>query len=237
MRRHIGIQFLFEVFTSIYLVGVVIFCWRKPLLASLLLGGGLCMQLWFWGEKADAVAMAGAALLGTPSEMICVKYGVWTYNAPGLFVGIPVWIPLVWASLLCLFRRISITMHSVTWRIWPKGRMFWRKCFFWTLGGVIILYYGVVVLTIMPIIAIVYGIFMLLAVIFWHGERDILVFFVGAVLGTVGEYICMELGFWQYHYPVFRSIGLPISLPMAWGLSSVMIGRMARTCETVDSRE
>ena len=88
MRRHVGMEFLFEIFTSIYLVGVVIFCWDRPTLASLLLAAGLCMQLWFWREKADAVAMAAAALLGTPSEMICVKFGVWTYNAPGLFFDV-----------------------------------------------------------------------------------------------------------------------------------------------------
>ena len=73
----------------------------------------------------------------------------------------------------------------------------------------------------------VYSIFMLLAVIFWHGERDILIFVIGAVLGTLGEYICRKLGFWRYHYPFFRSIGLPISLPLAWGLSAVIVGRVA----------
>lgn len=179
--------------------------------------------------------MASAALLGTSSQIICVKTGVWTYHAPGLFFGIPIWLPLVWASLFCLFRRVSITLHSVIRKIWPSNGILGRKLFFWVLGGVIAVYSVAVVLMIVPTIAIVYSIFMLIAVIFWHGERDILIFLIGGVLGTVGEYICMKLGFWRYHYPFFRSIGLPISLPLAWGLSSVIVGRVARIWETTDS--
>ena len=240
MRRSIGQEFLFEIMTSFYLVGVVVFFWRTPFWASLLLVFGLGIQLRFWGEKGDAATMAAAALLGTPSEIICVKYGIWSYEAPGLFLGIPVWIPLIWASLFCLFRRISITIHGVVQRIWPDSRTAWSRIFLGVLGAVILVYYVLVAFTIMQTIAAVYSFFMLLAVIFWHKGRDILIFIVAGILGTFGEYICMKLGFWEYHFPFFRSIGLPISLPMAWGLSGVMIGRIARiwgTQEIVKSIE
>ncbi len=209
------------------MIAVVVIWWRKPVWLSLLLGGGLLVQLWFWREKADVAMMAAAALLGTPSEMLCVRLGVWTYHAPGLVFGIPVWIPLVWAFLFCLFRRISLSIHSVRWRIWRNREMLSVKILFGILCGVIVVYYLITVSLIMRTIAIVYTAFMIPAVIFWHGERDILIFLIGAVLGTLGEYICMKLGFWHYHYPVFRSIGLPISLPLAWGLSSVITGRIA----------
>ena len=235
MHRHIRNELIFEIFIGFYLIAVVTFCWHRPVWTTLLLCGALGMQLWFWGEKADAAAMASAALLGTPSEIICVKYGVWTYYAPGLLFGIPVWIPLVWASLFCLFRRISMTTHEIIEIIWPGSRELARKIFFVVLGGLIAAYYVIVVLSIRPTIAMVYSIFMLLAVIFWHGERDILIFVIGAVLGTLGEYICMKLGFWRYHFPFFRSIGLPISLPLAWGLSAVIVGRVAGNWEVRDS--
>ena len=75
------------------------------------------MQLWFRGEKADVATMVAAVLLGTSSEMLCVRLGVWTYHAPGLLLGLPVWIPLVWASLFWLFRRLSLTIMSVAQRI------------------------------------------------------------------------------------------------------------------------
>jgi hypothetical protein len=226
--RSTGWEFLFQALISCYLVGVVVFFWPFPFWAGLLLAVGLIIQLWFWGEAADGAAMAGAALLGTPSEMLCVKYGVWSYDAPGLLFGIPAWIPLIWASLFCLFRRISISIHGLILHIAPDGKSVPRRIFFGFLAVVILTYFGAVLFTIMRSIAIVYSFFMLLAVVFWHKERDILIFVVGGILGTFGEYICMKLGFWQYHFPFFRSIGLPISLPLAWGLSAVMIGRIAR---------
>ena len=72
-------------------VGVVLFFWKSPAVASLFLGVGIGFCLWWFKDKADAAAMLAAAILGTPSEMICVKYGVWTYEAPGLIGGVPVW--------------------------------------------------------------------------------------------------------------------------------------------------
>jgi len=225
--RSLWVELFFEVFTGIYVFAAVVICWRKPVWLSLLLGGGLIIQLWFWREKTDAVMMAAAALLGTPSEMLCVRLGVWSYSAPGLVLGIPVWIPLVWAFLFCLFRRISLSIHSAVWKIWPNPKMLSVRIFFGGLGAVIVVYYLITVSLIMRTIAVVYTIFMIPAMIFWHGERDILIFFTGAALGTLGEYICIKLGFWHYHYPLLRSIGLPISLPLAWGLSAVITGRVA----------
>lgn len=230
--RGIGAELFFESFVGIYLLAVVVICWRKPLWLSLLLSGGLGLQLWFRGEKADVVTMVAAALLGTSSEILCVRLGVWTYHAPGLVLGLPVWIPLVWASLFWLFRRLSLTIMSVAQRIWPDQKMLATKIFFGVLGGLILVYYLITVSVIRRPIAAVYTIFMIPAVIFWHGKRDILMFIIGAALGTLGESICMKLGFWQYNYPFFRSIGLPLSLPLAWGLSSVIIGRIAGIWET-----
>lgn len=222
---------MFEAFACIYVVAVVTFCWDRPLAASLLLAGGLVMQLWFWREKPDAAVMAAATLLGTPAEILCVRLGVWTYDAPGLVFGIPIWIPLVWAFLFCLFRRISLSLHSAIQRVLPDNKMLARNIIFKVLGGAILVYYLITVTVIRGTIAIVYTMFMIPAAIFWNGERDILFFFVGGALGTLGEYICMKLGFWHYHYPFFRSIQLPISLPLAWGLSAVITGRIAKIWE------
>lgn len=230
-ERGLGIQFMFEAFTCLYVVAVVVFCWHRPLALSLLLAGGLAMQLWFWREKADGAVMAAAALLGTPAEILCVTLGVWTYDAPGLVFAIPIWIPLVWAFLFCLFRRISISLHSAIQRVLPDNKRLAGNIIFVVLGGVILVYCLITVSVIRRTIAIVYTMFMVPAVIFWHGKRDILIFLVGGALGTLGEYICMKLGFWQYHYPYFRSIQLPISLPLAWGLSAVITGRIAKIWE------
>lgn len=234
MRRDLSIEFMSEGLIGIYVVAVVVLYWRSPLWASLLLGGGLGTQLWLWREKADAAMMVAAALLGTPSEILCVRLGVWSYHAPGLVFGIPVWIPLVWASLLCVFRKIALSIHSMISLVWPSSKMVVREIFFGVLGGLIVVYYLAAVSFIMRTIAVVYTAFMIPAVIFWHGRRDILIFFIGAALGTLGEYICIKLGFWHYHYPFFRSLGVPVSLPLAGGLSSVIAGRIAGIWEKAE---
>jgi len=231
MFKKTGAECLYEALSGLYLVSVVVLFWRHPLAASLLLGAGLGLWLWRYRDKADAAAMVGAAILGTPSEMICVKTGVWTYHAPGLFMGIPVWIPLIWASLFCLFRRIAGTLHTLADILWPDRKSLSRKIVFAFLGGVILVYYILISTTIIRSIAIVYTVFMIVTVIFWHGERDILMFFTGGILGTLGEAICMKLGFWEYHFPHFSSIGMPVSLPMAWGLSAIIVGRIAKIWE------
>jgi hypothetical protein len=231
--KSIGTELFFEALTGICILIVVVIFWRRPPWTTLLLIGTLAMQLWFWREKADVAAMVAAAVLGTPSEVVCVKTGVWTYHAPGMVFGIPVWIPLVWASLFCLFRRSSITILAIARRIWPGPNSLVRRLFFGGLGGFIVIYSLMTLYIVKKTIAAVYCAFLIPALIFWRGERDILIFIIGGALGTVGEFTCMKLGFWQYHYPFWKSIGVPLSLPLAWGLSGVIVGRIAGVWEGV----
>jgi hypothetical protein len=118
-------------------------------------------------------------------------------------------------------------------RIWPDRDTFPRKALFRGLGGLVVGYALVTLYIIKKTIAAVYSAFLIPALIFWRGEKDILIFIIGGVLGTVGEFTCMKLGFWEYHYPFLRSIGVPISLPLAWGLSAVIVGRIAGIWEGV----
>jgi len=225
--RDLWIEFGFEAVSSLYVLAVVALCWSRPGWLSLLLAAGLCAQISFWRTKADAATMMVAALLGAPSEILCVKTGVWTYYAPGLIFGIPIWIPLVWAYLLCLFRRLSISINSFTLGVWPTDNSRMRKHVYRTAAGLVLVYCLVALAVIRKSIAVAYAIPMILAIIFWHAETDIIIFLVGAAIGTLGEGIFVKLGFWQYHYPFFQSLGIPISLPLAWGISSVVVGRIA----------
>ena len=220
-----------EMVAGAYLVLTVVCFWNRPVAATGLLAAGILLWLWHYRSRADAAAMLWAALLGTPSEMLCVRYGVWTYEAPGLMLGVPVWIPLIWASLFCLFRRITLTILELADRRWPHAGAPARRILFGALGALIVLYFIWVFFSITPSIARVYAVVMLTAALFWRRERDILIFMVGGFLGTLGEFVCMQLGFWQYHYPYFKSVGMPLSLTMAWGLSAVMIGRLAMLWE------
>jgi uncharacterized membrane protein YjjB (DUF3815 family) len=73
IQKNTIIEYFFEIISAAYVIIVVLSCWKLPLIATVLLGAGLGAQLFFWKEKADVATMIAAAVLGTPSEMLCVK--------------------------------------------------------------------------------------------------------------------------------------------------------------------
>ena len=231
-KRTLSVELYIQGGFSAYVVAVVVFGWRQPALTSLLLATGVVVQLLAWPQKAQAVMMIAAAVLGTPAEIVCVKKGIWTYYAPGLLFGIPVWIPLIWAYLFGLFRRLALLSHRALNRVFSGTMDRHHTLLYRGLGSTIFLYAAVTISLVKPPIALTYAVFLLPAILFWRKERDILIFIIGGFQGTLGEYICMQLGFWRYHFPLLKSIGLPLSLPLAWGLSAIIIGRIAQNWET-----
>lgn len=224
--RSILQEVLFEFFSAIYVVLVVVFLWRHPGFIAIALTLGLLIQVRFWKTRADVVVIAAAAVLGLIGEIACVHFNLWKYHAPGLVFGVPAWLSLVWAYNFCLFRRMSMTTFSMIENGGKAVRIIMR------LAGFGILIYTVItlILIIRPVAAVFLAV-SIPAVIFWRTDRDILIFIVSAIFGTAGEYLCMKLGFWHYTMPYLRGIGVPLSLPLAWGLSGVILGRAARPFE------
>lgn len=229
--KKISADIAWALLVSLYLPAVVVFLWRTPALASGALAAGCALQLAVWPSRANAVIMIAAAALGMPSEMASVRLGVWTYDAPGLVMGVPIWIGLVWANLFGLFRRLAILAHVLSWRLWPGARPRLRRAVFSLLYALILAYFLFTVFNIARPIALIYTAFMLPFIFFWRSERLALIFIIGGAIGTLGEYICMLQGFWVYHFPYFRSLGLPLSLPLAWGLSGLITWRIAMAWE------
>lgn len=62
---------------------------------------------------------------------------------------------------------------------------------------------------------------------FWHKKNDVVFFIVGAVVGPMGEVVAIYYGAWHYTNPSF--IGIPIWLPFAWGLATMLTKRIADT--------
>ncbi len=61
----------------------------------------------------------------------------------------------------------------------------------------------------------------------WHTKRDFFFFVSGAIIGPVAEIIAIYFGAWHYTNPT--QLGIPIWLPLAWGIFTVMIVRIADT--------
>lgn len=67
----------------------------------------------------------------------------------------------------------------------------------------------------------------LLALKLWHTKQDAYFFIVGALLGPLGELLAVTVGVWTYANPAV--LGLPLWLPLAWGLVVVFFNRIVCT--------
>jgi hypothetical protein len=73
-----------------------------------------------------------------------------------------------------------------------------------------------------------------IGVMFWHTKHDVYFFVIGAIVGPIGEIVCIHFGAWQYANPTF--LGIPIWLPFAWGTATMMIKRVAETFVKIEMR-
>jgi len=104
---------LVEILAGLFLTLVVVFFWQRPLGAVLLLMAGIGFWLWRYRNRVDAAAMLAAAFLGTPSEMLCVKFGVWQYHYPYFStIGMPISLPMAWGLSAVIIGRIAKTWDS-----------------------------------------------------------------------------------------------------------------------------
>lgn len=60
---------------------------------------------------------------------------------------------------------------------------------------------------------------------FWSAKGDNIIYISGIILGCTAEFIGTYLGVWTYSAPLFLNI--PLWLPFAWGLVSVIIIRVS----------
>src|SRR3972149_11446135 len=56
---------------------------------------------------------------------------------------------------------------------------------------------------------------------FWYKKHDIYFFLVGAIAGPAGEIVAINFGAWSYANP--SAYGIPLWLPILWGLGVVFI--------------
>lgn len=69
----------------------------------------------------------------------------------------------------------------------------------------------------------------------WHKKHDVVFFITGAIIGPLGEILCIYFGVWQYANPSF--LGIPVWLPFAWGLATMLIKRIAETVVKIEMKK
>ncbi len=206
----------------------------------LILAGLAAILAWAVRPRADRswkrIAL-WAAVLGTTGEALCVipswypdGRGLWEYRFPnpfGLAWELPIWLPLVWANLFVLFTGLA--------RRIPGSGSSERPGFGRYLALLVIIAHAFAIARVVRI-EILFGLVPLFAafLLWWNTPRDLALYGIAAILGTFGEILAMREGLWIYTAPFFSAEflkdlgipGLPISLPMAWGLCAVFVGRI-----------
>jgi len=69
---------------------------------------------------------------------------------------------------------------------------------------------------------------------FWHKRHDVYFYITGAIIGSIGEIVCIHFGVWIYVNPTL--FGIPIWLPLAWGLFTMLIKRVAETFVRIEMK-
>ncbi len=168
-----------------------------------------------------------STLFGVFGEILCCHYGLWVYNNSSIW-GIPMWLPMVWPILLMTFSEVAGFLNDTCERL-LKPKVY--AILIHILRGTILVYALFTFIFINKIIASVFAVFLVLMLIFSRNRPYYVVLFLMAGFGgALGETICMVNGVWYYKAFMFNVMGItiPLSLPLAWGLSANVIYLLSR---------
>ena len=211
---------------GVLLVAICMFYSNTPLLTGLT-GALFCFTLLFRFSRSVLRLAAFATLFGAGGELLCTAPGInlWVYENPS-FWNIPAWLPLIWPILLITFTDLATFVHQQI-AIHLRGRVYWSIV---RLSQALAVVYALYTLVrIQWVIASVFLVFFVLLFLYARQPDSIVLFWVAAVGGSMGEYICIQSGVWHYTRPFFAEFGVPLSLPLAWGLSANIILLLTRT--------
>lgn len=211
---------------SLYVIGVVLYTSAWQWICTLLLALGWAGVLWWerrrWWDVLKVMLVA--FVLGAVGEWICVrKFDLWKYHFPTLSDGVPVWIGLVWGYLYAVYILIAEVFNAV----WQRFGELLRNLLTIVLGIAFFLFLRAVFQRIDVHIAYYYVLFLAVGLALWRSPMDAMTLIVAGLGGTFGEYMAIQNGLWTYPSPVFADVGMPISLPLAWGLAGVFVRNAA----------
>ena len=99
-------ELIYEALVFFAAIAVVARTWTNNELTLILSGLLWIIAFVLWHTKHDLIRFLVAAVLGPVTEIIAILYGVWHYSNPS-FLGIPVWLPLLWGFAGVMIARIT----------------------------------------------------------------------------------------------------------------------------------
>lgn len=87
-------------------VFLVILVWKHTFLVTGILIAAYLVRYFIWPDREDHVFYAAGAIIGSVTEIIATRAGIWSYALPS-FLNIPLWLPFAWGFAVVLIIRIG----------------------------------------------------------------------------------------------------------------------------------
>jgi uncharacterized membrane protein YoaT (DUF817 family) len=84
------------------------------------------------------------------------------------------------------------------------------------------------------ILMICCGVISLTILLQWHTNRDIFIYWVAFILGSIAELIAVYFGAWKYTKPSYL---IPLWLPFTWGIAGLLIKNISETLLKIGNKQ
>ncbi|MEW5734489.1 MAG: hypothetical protein AB1921_06520, partial [Thermodesulfobacteriota bacterium] len=182
---------------------------------------GAC--LWGGDRRFKIIYALFAALLGIFGEWLCTLVRYWVYANPS-FARLPLWLPLAWMLSMTSFLEMATWLDKVLERQGPNL----KKAVVFALQAVILAYLSYTVWVLHNVVAWITLAFFAVAAPFLRKPLHTVLFVLAGPLGFLAEYKLVQAGVWHYTRPWLGVLGMPLSLPLAWGLAANLIWLTAK---------
>ncbi|HDO25547.1 MAG TPA: hypothetical protein ENG95_02730 [Nitrospirae bacterium] len=140
---------------------------------------------------------------------------------------LPWWLFFAWGYIVLLFVHVAYAIEKIMNVSFSDRFRLLQRLGTLLIWIIIVTYFGFVFAALNIKLTRWFLIIIIPFVLFWRRNIDVIAFFAGALLGTFGEWVCMHSGTWVYTLPYFKKAGIPLSLPLAWGLVTVLLRRFS----------
>ena len=227
--------FLLLLFGCFLFFTVNLFWKNNTVTGTLIISASIGIFMCWWNLN-NLIAYFLAGLLGFTCEYILTKQAYWHYNNPSIIpftntfsiTSLPWWLFFLWGYFIVWFIQTAylierLMKNSKTIGQSPSA----RKQIFLSLWSVVIVYVLSIYANLSFDLTRWFLVIIIPVALFWRQDIDLIAFFTGALCGTLGEWTSIRSGVFQYHFPYFSVIGIPLCLPLSWGLSTVFIRRVS----------
>ena len=226
--RGLGIEIAF---LAAFLL-IIVFLWQHPFWSFFAAAALTIIAFQKWKSYEDRIFFFVCGIVGFAGEVVCIKYGAWTYSNPVL-LGVPLWEPLMWGFLGMTAHRIQQTVFSLE----HKDRI--RKLTHGTVRDIVydLSMMGIVIALVSSLwrndqlLFIVLLLLGICNVLIFHHPRDLFFIFISPAMLLLFEPLAVSSGAWTYPSPVV--FGVPLWLFSAYFCFCLLFGRLGMTASAL----